>query len=392
MMIGGWVRAATLSGASFLLPVSAGCGSGGGSDSAPSEQHAKPTNIITSSGPDGYMRDYGLSCTSRVSGDDLVVKVQNDTANDVRIFGWNTPWDKNADAFRVVNPNTLEVIDYTGPILNRERDETSDIVVPAYGDATGIYPIAKWYPVRDGDVVDIALASSTFELTINGQVVNVAHDCGSAHLHRQTTESGESTQALLEPYPSCTETQKAEINRAIDGAMRAVTLATRAFDDGNSVARDRWFGNQSLSPRAAYSRMLVEDELVRCGSDGSPCSDHLGVVMDYFFDNKLYLCAPVWSKPYASTEGWEQQVGVLVHELAHLVDQPDGSIEDFQNPNCSYRVDCPFYDLSCDPKCYGVPDSLYLASCPDCAQRNADNYKYFAMQFFMQGAMTAAIF
>jgi hypothetical protein len=374
-----------LGAATLALLLATGCGEGAAA--APSLRDDPQLTLAEPSfaTPDGTLEDYGLSCRAEISNGQFHVHVQNDSAEEVDFLGWGTPWDKYSDVLRVRSLATGHEVEYRGPELNRRMNEDSYIRIRPHENVEAGYAVNTWYPT--GEAVQIALRRNTFRLKIGGRELSVAHHCGSGVLEAGSADVGQVTEALLEPYPTCTTTQKAQINNAIDGAMRAASLAVQDYENANVHPILTWFGSWSLGPWEAYARMLTEDELVRCGSQGKPCTGNLGVVVDYFFDEKLYMCAPVWNAPFASLMEWNQQVGVLIHELAHFVDQPAGNIVDWDNPNCTYQP-----DPDEQPKCYGWEDSLYLATCTRCAQRNADNYKFFAMQAFMRAPLFAAVF
>jgi hypothetical protein len=379
---GAWLFA--LGALSNLTACAADAGSSPNGD-APSKKE-----VAVQAGPDGYLEDYGLSCETSVSEGSLRVSLKNNSGSEVRLFGWGTPWDTYGDVLHVRDSQTREDVAYKGPKLNRLRDETSDLVVPPRDQITANYPVSTWYPTTQAQHYDVFLKAKTFEISIDGRAMHVAHRCGTVMLEVPADRPGEITQSLLQPYPSCSAEQQAQIQPIIDESVRAATLALEDFDNGNSYPRTRWFGSQAISPRSAYERMLSEDEYVRCGSDGKPCEGNLGVVVDYFFDEKLYLCAPVFGTTFASLEEHNQQVGTLVHELAHLVDQSTDSIVDFQNPSCNW-IDPENPEDT--PYCYGFADSIDLAThCLDCARRNAENYQYFAMQAYMRAPLFTTLF
>jgi hypothetical protein len=327
------------------------------------------------------LADYGVSCDVSVGTSKLSVTLRNATGVDVRFLAWNTPWDQQGDALHIVSSDTREVAPYVGPVLNRKLDESSYLVVPAGGEVSSTYSFDGRYTTLPGSG-EVGLRNEPLLVEIAGRAVKLNHGCRAKQVKLGLVEHGETQQSLLEPYPSCSAQQKASLQRMIDGAMKAAELAAGELQRGNSAAKARWFRDQSLHPRSAYTRMLAEDEYVRCG--GSSCEDNLGVVMSYGYDEKLYICAPLYSMTYASTLGYEQQVGVMIHELAHLVDQDGGSIVDWDNPSCAGWP---------DNECYGYENALSLAThCTECSQRNAENYKHFAMEAFMRGAVHAAIF
>jgi hypothetical protein len=339
---------------------------------------------------DGRFGDLGLSCSISVSGPKVTMSISNQGQSDVRVFAWDTPWDQHSDALSVVASGTGAKARYIGPQLTRIEDERSFVTVPAHGNLQTEYTLSGFYELGDGKEFTVGLQRSTLGVSAQGdpRLLQLEHGCGVVTLARDDESSGESvgsvSDALLSPYPGCTTAEKARIQKVIDGAMVAARAAIGEYDRGNAYTIKRFFGNQSSNPKVGFQRMLAEDELVRCG--GSPCSGNLGVVVDYFFDEKLYLCPGVFSGPFASVEGWNQQVGVLVHELAHLVDQPAGNIPDFENPSC-VTVDPNYPHM-----CYGFANAVQLAThCTDCAQRNADNYKFFAMQAFMRPAMVVGM-
>jgi hypothetical protein len=348
---------------------------------------------------DGRFSDLGLSCSMSVSGPKVTMSISNQGQSDVRVFAWDTPWDQQSDALNVMASGTGAKARYIGPVLTRIQDETSFVTVPAHGNLQTEYTLSGFYELGEGQEFTIGLQRSTLGVSAQGdpRLLQLAHECGVVKLARHDQSSGENvgsvSEALLSPYPDCTATQKAQIQTVINGAMVAAKAAIAEYDHNNAYTIQRFFGNQSGNPSVCYQRMLAEDELVRCGSvvplpgepapTISPCDGNLGVVQDYFFDEKLYLCPGVWSGPFASVEAHNQQVGVLVHELSHLVDQPAGNIPDFDNPSC---VGWP------DHKCYGFENVVQLAThCTDCAQRNAENYMFFAMQAFMRPAMVVAM-
>lgn len=369
-----------------LCPVLAGTfGCSQGDDTGPEPPTLEAQEPVQG---DGRFADLGLSCSLSVSGPKVTMSISNKGQSDVRVFAWDTPWDQQSDALNVVAAKNGAKAKYIGPHLNRIQDERSFVLVPAHGNLQTEYSLSGFYELGEDRAFTIGLQKATLGVSSPGdsRLLELVHECGVVVLARD--DGGESvgsvSDALLSPYPDCTASQKAQIQRTIDGAMVAVRAAIAEYDRGNAQPIRRFFGNQSSNPKAGYQRMLAEDELVRCG--GSPCGGNLGVVMDYFFDEKLYLCPAVWSGPFASVEERHQHVGVLVHELAHLVDQPAGNIPDFENPSCVTLPGAPANT------CYGFANAVQLAThCTDCAQRNADNYKFFAMQAFMRPAMVVGM-
>lgn len=380
-----------------LCPVLAGTfGCSQGDDTGPEPPTLEAQEPVQG---DGRFADLGLSCSLSVSGPKVTMSISNNGQSDVRVFAWDTPWDQQSDALNVVASKTGAKARYRGPALTRIQDERSFVTVPAHGSLQAQYSLSGFYELGEEQEFTIGLQESTLGVSTQGdsRLLQLAHECGVVTLARDDNASGESvgsiSDALLKPYPDCTASQKAQIRTVIDGAMAAARAAIAEYDRGNAQPIKRFFGNQSNNPKVGYQRMLAEDELVRCGSAVpvpgepeptiSPCNGNLGVVSDYFFDEKLYLCAGVWSAPFASVEAHAQQVGVLVHELAHLVDQPAGNIPDFQNPSCvGWEKN----------KCYDFRNAVQLAThCTDCAQRNAENYMFFAMQAFMRPAMVVGM-
>lgn len=334
----------------------------------------------TANGPDGVLEDYGISCDFSISDGVATTRLRSTSEKDVRFLAWDTTWDRNSDAVVLVDTASGLGLGYHGPVMRRVESEQSYITIPAGAEITSEYPLGAWYGLEEGQTLRARLRQSRLRLKVGSDFKDVAVNCGSSESTFHRAEGGELAQSLLEPWPSCTDIQTERINRAIGGAYLLAHAALQDFDNLSKSHERRWFGNESNSPRVAYQRMLTEDELVRCG--GSACDNgDLGRVMDYGYDQKLYLCAPLWDKPYMAMNSYSWSE-VLVHELAHLVDQPDGSIVDWENPSCDGFGD----------RCYEYPNAVQLAThCTECAQRNAENYAGFAAEAFMRPALMIAV-
>lgn len=352
------------------------CAIGCSASDVESSREAPAVDADTSSAisSDGY----GVTCALTQEGDQLRLTLGNTGRTTVKFLAWNTLWDDKADVLSLKGVVSGREAAYRGPELRRVIDERSFRSIEPGTEISTTYDPSTWYRPEDGERVAATVRQSDIHLIIDGSEVTTALKCPSVELALEP-RSGESSQALLEPYPSCTDAQKERINRTIDGAYAVARAAIRDFDNHNEHQQIRWFGDLSNNPRVAYERMLTEDELVRCGG-ASLCTSALGVVSEYFYDDKLYLCGSLFANPYIEMTSFSW-VEVLVHELAHFVDQPAGDIVDWDNPNCTGYGD----------KCYEYPNALRLATCERCAQRNAENYAGFGIEAFMRPALLAAI-
>ncbi len=331
---------------------------------------------------EGHLEDFGLSCelenVSQGHEASIRMTIRNDSSVDVNVFAWYTPWDKNSNVFAVKNADSN--VEYKGPLLNRLPPTEEAFVSIPYGEERSAVYDLKWYRPTEQDEYEISMIQPTMTVrTINGEYL-LQHNCGNVHAAFGASGIGVIEQSLLEPYPDCTSSQKAKINRVIDGALQLASAAVLDIASNNTYAMKRWFGESEPKTKSTYAWMLEEDEYIRCG--GSSCDGNRGVVVDYIFDEKLRLCPALWELPYLGMQS-ASQVETLVHELAHLVDSPMGSIVDWDNPSC--------VGFS-DNKCYDYPNSLHLAThCTRCAQRNTDNYVGFAVEAFMRPALFTAI-
>jgi hypothetical protein len=373
-----WVAAATLLFCTCQL-ISTGCG-----DPTFAESLFAQHSIEDSGGT--------LECVLQpVSKNDSVVGVRtyvrNVSSTTVRLLRWDTPWDADGDgdAFHVVDIESGEEIRHRSPAvrLGLLPPESAYLPLEPGESISTVSPLMRDYPVG-ARRARVSLRTHRWHLrTMEHQRDRLANaNCGHLTVVGEAQSGAVGVQrSALSPHPDCTPAQQADFRRTIHAAKRIVRHVLRMNNDVNDRPSEalerlnqRWFGVVTPSNTASgltdtWRRIASSDATVRCGGHG--CSGALGVVADYwlFGGKKLRLCPSLVSYPVTSVKG-KSKAGTLIHELAHYEGSPFGTIQDWQNPGC----DRP------ESRCYGYDNCLYLASCHLCARRNADSYKYFAME------------
>ncbi len=299
----------------------------------------------------------------------------------VQILRWRTAWDPLVEVFTVRDHQGL--VPFTGyRAFGEELIDAAFFTLQTGASEASRYDLSAMYPVDHETEARIELLDPTILVRIDGQDLQLAHECGYGDALLAPIDPGYGTATQeLSIHEDCTVEQRAKLTTAFTIVHDAVRIARDSALRSDGLYRTyfgTWSPDNASTVWGQYMQMLAFDwdDQVRCFS--STCSkEDRGGYFDRLWD-RIYICD--FSHDSLSVRG-DSLIGTLIHELSH-----DGGTEDVNDPGCGD-----------DGRCYGYPDVTLLARSQSCvagssdckALRNADNYELFAVDVYFNQLMVA---
>jgi len=343
-------------------------------------------------GADGYLDDYGLSCSlttkQTATGTVAVMRLGNDSHEPVSFLRRRTAWDKQVQVFNVARGTSYAR--YTGVTAYRMPVSDADFeTIPAGKTVSADYDLTANHRAAELGEYQIALKGALLSVRVGARTLLLQHECGTA----RTTLGGQGQVGTKrEPllYDStCSDAQRADVEYTKRVVRSLLDTHTQHVVADSSLYL-MWFGPYSVdrADEVAETMGVIastwDNYEIACNTNGLPggstCEDGTIAWVSSFEDgDRINLCEPWFgATDPIQYEEWSNKAGVLLHEATHL--SLAAATDDESDPVCTDNG---------DTDCYGPVDARALAVAnPDKAVDNAENYEHFGSHLLVMNILT----